>query len=83
MIMVLCRMVYSYTEYVARKRLKEEDETVLNQKKKLTHNPTINWIFFKFREIKSCIISFNNRLHSYIQNLDRELLKILRLLGAK
>ena len=83
MVMVLCLMVYSYTEMLLRKRLKEEDETVLNQKKKPTSNPTLKWIFFKFREIKSCIISFNNALHSSIQNLDRELLKILRLLGPE
>ena len=83
MVMVLCLMVYSYTEMLLRKRLKEEDETVLNQKKKPVSNPTLKWIFFKFREIKSCIFSFNNALHSSIQNLDRELLKILRLLGPE
>lgn len=54
MIMVLCLMVYSYTEMLLRKRLKEEDETVLNHKKKPTSNPTLKWIFFKFRESKSC-----------------------------
>ncbi|ABD40936.1 transposase, IS4 family [Methanospirillum hungatei JF-1] len=83
MVMVLCLMVYSYTEMLLRKRLKEEDETVLNQKKKPTSRPTLKWIFFKFREIKSCIISVDDALHSSIQNLDRELLKILRLLGPE
>ena len=83
MVMVLCLMVYSYTEMLLRKRLKDEDETVLNQKKQPTSNPTLKWIFFKFREIRSCIISFNNAFHSSIQNLDQELLKILRLLGPE
>ena len=83
MVMVLCLMVYSYTEMLLRKRLKEEDETVLNQNKKPTSRPTLKWIFFKFREIKSCIISFNDSLRSSIQNLDQELLKILRLLGPE
>ena len=81
MVMVLCLMVYSYTEMLLRKRLKEGNEIVLNQKRQPSSNPTLKWIFFKFREIKSCIISFNDVIHSSIQNLDRELLKILRLLG--
>jgi transposase len=83
MVMVLCLMIYSYTEMLLRKRLKEEDETVLNQKKKPTSNPTLKWIFFKFRQIKSCVISFKNLLHSSVQHLDHELLKILRLLGPE
>ena len=41
MVMVLCLMVYSFTEMLLRKRLKEEDETVLNQKKKPTSTPTL------------------------------------------
>lgn len=83
MVMVLCLMIYSYTEWLMRKRLEEEKETVLNQKKKPTSKPTLKWIFFKFREIKSCIISFNDILHTSIQNLNRELLKILKLLGPE
>ena len=83
MVMVLCLMIYSYTEWLIRKQLEEEKETVLNQKKKPTSKPTLKWIFFKFREIKSCIISFNDILHTSIQNLNRELLKILKLLGPE
>ena len=33
MIMVLCLMIYSYTEWFLRKRLLEEKVTVLNQRK--------------------------------------------------
>jgi len=83
MVMVLCLMIYSYTEWLMRKRLEEEKETVLNQKKKPTSKPTLKWIFFKFREIKSCIISVNDILHTSIQNLNLELLKILKLLGPE
>jgi transposase len=84
MVMVLCLMIYSYTEGLMRKRLEEEEnETVLNQKKKPTLKPTLKWIFFKFREIKSSIISVNDIFHTSIQNLNRELLKILKLLGPE
>jgi transposase len=83
MVMVLCLMIYSYTEWLMRKRLEEEKETVLNQKEKPISKPTMKWIFFKFREIKSCMISVNAVLHTAIQNLNRELLKILKLLGPE
>ena len=83
MVMVLCLMIYSYTEWLIRKRLEEERETVLNQKKKPTSKPTLKWIFFKFREIRSGIVCFNGSVHSSVQQLNNELLKILKLLGPE
>ena len=81
MVMVICLMIYSYTEWLMRKRLQEEKETVLNQKKKPTTNPTMKWIYFKFREIKSCSFWFNCEFKSSVHNLNEELWKILKLLG--
>ena len=78
MVMVLCLMIYSYTEWLLRKRLEDEKETVLNQKKKPTSKPTLKWIFFKFREIRSGIVCFNGMVHSSVQQLNKELLKILK-----
>ena len=83
MVMVLCLMIYSYTEWLLRKRLEDEKETVLNQKKKPTSKPTLKWIFFKFREIRSGIVCFNGMVHSSVQQLNKELLKILKLLGPE
>ena len=83
MVMVLCLMIYSYTEWLMRKRLQEEKETVLDQKKKPTTKPTMKWIYFKFREIKSCSFWFNNELLSSVHNLNDELRKILKLLGPE
>jgi transposase len=40
MIMVLCLMIYSYTEWLMRKRFQEEKETILNQRRsplKISH----------------------------------------------
>jgi len=51
MIMVLCLMIYSYSEWLLRTWLKEENETVLDQKRKPTTKPTMKWIYFKFRDI--------------------------------
>jgi len=83
MVMVLCLMIYSYTEWFMRKKLQEEKETVLDQKKKPTAKPTMKWIFFKFREIKSCVIRFNDELMSSVHHLNDELIKILKLLGLE
>ena len=82
MIMVLCLMIYSYTEWLLRTRLKEENETVLNQKRKPTSKPTMKWIYFKFREIKTCFIWANNEIISIVHQLTEERLKILKMLGA-
>lgn len=83
MVMVLCLMIYSYTEWLMRKRLEEEKQTVLNQKKKPTDKPTLKWIFFKFREIKSGVVCFNDLVHSSVQRLNQEQFKVLKLLGAE
>ena len=82
MIMVLCLMIYSYTEWLLRTRLKEENETVLDQKRKPTSKPTMKWIYFKFRDIKTCFIWVNNEIISIVHQLTEERLKILKLLGA-
>ena len=83
MVMVLCLMIYSYTEWLMRKRLQEEKEIVLDQKKKPTTKPTMKWIFFKFREINSCAIRFNDELQSTLHRLNEELHRILFLLGPE
>jgi transposase len=83
MVMVLFLMIYSYTEWFMRKQLQEEKEIVLDQKKKPTAKPTMKWIFFKFREIKSCAIRFNGELMSSVHHLNDELRKILKLLGLE
>ena len=83
MVMVLCLMIYSYTEWLMRKRLQEEDETVLDQKKRPTKKPTMKWIYFKFREIQSCTVRIANSLQSYVHTINSEHLKILFLLGPE
>ena len=83
MVMVLCLMIYSYTEWLMRKRLQEEKETVLDQKKKATTRPTMKWIYFKFREIKSCSVRIENSIQSSVHTVNSEHLKILFLLGPE
>lgn len=48
MVMTLCLLVYAALEYKIRKKLHENGENFLNQKKKPTKNPTTRWVFFCF-----------------------------------
>ena len=83
MVMLLCLMIYSYTERLMRVQLKEENATVLDQKKRPTSNPTMKWIFFKFRGINTCFFHFNKQLTSSLISLNDELRKILKILGPE
>jgi len=81
-IMVLCLFVYSLTEYRLRKKLNETGEFVLSQIKKPTRNPTLKWVFFKFRGVIEFKIRINNSEVSRICNMKPDLVKIISLLGA-
>jgi len=83
MVMVLCLFVYSLTEYRLRKKLKETGESVLSQLKKPTQNPTLKWIFFKFRGVIELKVRINGgSVEPHIANMKPELMKIVSLLGA-
>jgi len=81
MIMVLCLFVYSLTEYRLRKRLRESDESVLSQLNKPTQNPTLKWVFFKFRGVLELKIKWDATIVPKVANMNPELEKIISLLG--
>jgi transposase len=45
MVMTLTLMVYNTNEYMMREKMREEEITVPNQKKKETGKPTLRWVF--------------------------------------
>jgi transposase len=45
MVMTLTLMVYNTSEYMMREKMREEEITVPNQKKKETGKPTLRWVF--------------------------------------
>lgn len=82
MVMTLCLFVYSLTEYRLRKKLRESGESVTSQLKKPTQNPTLKWIFFKFRGvIEFKIRCKDGTINSQIGKMKPELVKIISLLG--
>jgi transposase len=48
LVMTLCLFIYSLLEYKIRKALREQKQTVPDQKGKPTANPTARWIFHCF-----------------------------------
>jgi transposase len=81
MIMVLSLLIYSIAEWILRKRLKETGETVLNQIGKPTQQPTLKWIFQKFRNINEAIIELKGSVRREIINVNDEQRKIVELFG--
>lgn len=63
MIMVLSLLVYFIAEWALRARLKETGETVLNQVGKPIQNPTLKWIYQKFRNINEVSVSLGGTIH--------------------
>jgi transposase len=83
MIMVLSLLVYSIAEWILRKRLKETGETVLNQLGKPTENPTLKWIFQKFRNINEVMVDIGRSIHRQVTDIDEEQTKIITLIGPE
>lgn len=81
MIMVLTLFVYSYAEWKLREKLVKEKETVLSQLKKPTSNPTMKWVFFKFKGITQVEVEIDGTVHVQVANMNDELRKILRFMG--
>ncbi len=50
-IMCLCLMVYGFSQYEFRNRLKEEDECILDQRKKETQKPRMQWVYRLFHGV--------------------------------
>jgi len=82
MIMVLSLLVYSIAEWILRKRLKENRETVLNQLGKPTERPTLKWVFQTFRNINEAIVELQGSIHREIININDEQMKVIKLFGS-
>lgn len=81
MIMVLCLLVYSFTEWVIRETLKTEKKQIRDQKGKPTQRPSAKWLFFLFRRVRQIKEIDNSRIIVRILNFTDELKDIVRLIG--
>jgi len=78
---VLCLFMYSMTEFRLRRKLQETGETVTGQTKKQTENPTLKWLFFRFRRVRELRFRAGKAVTVLGTNVTPEFWKILRLLG--
>src|SRR5450759_727087 len=76
-------MIYSIAEWKLREKLKEENESVPNQKGKPTKIPTMRWIFFKFQGITEFFTQEEEEIDSEVLNMEELHWKILGLLGEE
>jgi transposase len=83
MIMVLCLFMYVMTEFWLRRNLQETGETVTNQAKKQTRNPTLERMFFRFRGVRELRFWEEEGVMVIVMNTSPELWKTLRLLGEE
>jgi transposase len=78
MVMTLCLLVYAALEYKIRKKLRENGENFLDQKKKPSKNPTTRWVFFCFLGLH--IVYVNGKKNQVTNLKDRHRI-ILHCLG--
>jgi len=83
MIMVLTLFIYSLTQYMVRKTLKERNESVPNQLKKPIQTPTSVWIFYLFRNIQLLKIRGPDLEQELIINLTPLLERIIGYFGEE
>jgi transposase len=81
MIMVLCLMVYSISEWQFRNKLAEKNATIRDPYKKPTRKPSARWLYFLFRRVRQIDEIVNNMRVCRILNYASELNEIVHLLG--
>ena len=81
MIMVLCLLVYSITEWQFRNILREKKVTIRDPVGKPTLKPRAKWVYFLFRRVRQIDEIVENRPVCKILNFNDELLEIVRLMG--
>ena len=69
MIMVLTLLIYSYAEWILRKRLKETGLSIPDQKGKPTQRPSLKRVFLLFYGITEVTIDSGGETHREITNL--------------
>ena len=78
MIMTLCLLIYNLGQHPLRQRLKEQEETLPNQKGVPSTNPTMRWVFQMMKAIN--VVHYPGSL-PFTSGLNDNKRKIIRLFG--
>ncbi len=79
-VMTLCLMIYNLGQHQVREQLKEEKETLPNQKGKEITNPTMRWVF---QMMSSITIAHYHERGSHTMGLSDNKRKIIGLFGRE
>lgn len=83
MIMTLCLMVYSLAQHHLREALKIHNETVPDQRKKPTQNPTMAWVCRLFNGVGVVSINISSVAQTGVANLTVLTQRIVSYFGPK
>jgi transposase len=81
MIMTLCLMVYSYAQYWLRQQLQIHQETIPSQSGKETRIPSMKWIYRLFHGVHVLNIKIEDRIQTFILNVNDLLRRIIHYFG--
>lgn len=77
MIMVTSLFIYSATEYLLRKNLREQKQTLPNQLNKEISNPTLRWVFSNFRNVGKFVRDGSEEFYVSLTDFQKRTIEIL------
>jgi transposase len=80
-VMTLCLFIYNYGQYIARQRLKEQNQTVPSQVKKPTQKPTMRWLFQCMSGALVIYGLIDGKMRKLVLNITALRQKIIQLFG--
>lgn len=83
MIMTLCLMVYAVAQHQLRETLKATDDTIPNQLKKETNQPTMKWVYRLFHGIQVITLRLAETSQQLVINLNELTRRIVRYFGER
>ncbi len=83
MVMTLALLVYSIAQRLIRARLKQLHESIPNQIKQPTQNPTARWIFQSLQGINCIYVTIDGQKQLIIDRLTELRQKIIALFGGR
>ncbi len=83
MVMTLCLMVYAIAQFELRSALESSQDTIPNQTKKETANPSMQWVYRLFHGVQVITLMIQEMTQEIVINLKAVHKKIIRYFGPR
>ncbi len=83
MIMTVCLMIYGVSQHDLRSLLQKNDQTLPDQQRKPTKNPSMKWIYYLFSGVHELSIYMPDSVQNIVINVNKVLKNILEYFGAR